>query len=238
MYAFHAIKSSLVIEMTDEEYVFRSECADRKRVARGSCNKRSHAGKGGRVKMPSDYMTKKERDKMNGEVQSYKLNSPMKWAQFKRMPDDIKREYLSTIMGKYNPQQAALAEMFGISRNTVCNMFRELGIHFRGNVSAVRTGRNDAFWAWVRGAEKAEPEQKSTQPKPTLIIDGVNCSAEVKTVGQESLNGVNFRYTIPPINGVLEFSNTTAQDAFNAAYALLTTAELQKLVITWEAAHE
>lgn len=105
--------------MTDEEYVFRSECADRKRVARGSFNKRSHAGKGGRVKMPSDYMTKKERDKMNGEVQSYNLNSPMKWAQFKRMPDDIKREYLSTIISKYNPQQKALAEMFGVSRNTV-----------------------------------------------------------------------------------------------------------------------
>lgn len=175
---------------------------------------------------------------MNGEVQSYNLNSPMKWAQFKRMPDDIKREYLSTIISKYNPQQKALAEMFGISRNTVCNMFRELGIPFRGNVSAVRTGRNDAFWAWVRGAEKAEPEQKSTQPKPTLIIDGVDCSAGIKPVGQESLNGVNLRYTIPPVNGVLEFSNTTAQDAFNAAYALLTTAELQKLVITWEAEHE
>lgn len=41
-----------------------------------------------------------------------------------------------------------------------------------------------------------------------------------------------------PINGVLEFSNTTAQDAFNAAYALLTTVELQKLVITWEAAND
>ena len=188
--------------------------------------------------MPSDYMTKKERDKMNGEVQSYNLNSPMKWAQFKRMPDDIKREYLSTIISKYNPQQAALAEMFGISRNTVCNMFRELGIPFKGNVSAVRTGRNDAFWAWVNSATVAEPEQKSTPPKPTLIIDGVDCSAETKVAGLESLNGVNLRYTMPPVNGVLEFSNTTAQDAFNAAYKLLTTAELQKLVITWEAAHE
>lgn len=98
---------------------------------------------------------------MNGEVQSYNLNSPMKWAQFKQMPDDIKREYLSSIISKYNPQQAALAEMFGISRNTVCNMFRELGIPFRGNVSAVRTGRNDAFWAWVNSATVAEPEQES-----------------------------------------------------------------------------
>lgn len=233
MYAFHAIRSSLVIEMTDEEYVFRSECADRKRTARGSFNKRSHAGKGGSVKMPSDYMTKKERDKMNGEVQSYNLNSPMKWAQFKRMPDDIKREYLSTIISKYNPQQAALAEMFGISRNTVCNMFRELGIPFRGNVSAVRTGRNDAFWIWVNSTNEVM-QDVSEEPSPV---------AEIATPIEQVMEPAEKPNKPPmgagiPINGVLEFSNTTAQDAFNAAYALLTTAELQKLVITWEATHE
>lgn len=208
--------------MTDEEYVFRSECADRKRVARGSFNKRSHSGKGGRVKMPSDYMTKKERDKMNGEVQSYNLNSPMKWAQFKRMPDDIKREYLSAIISKYNPQQAALAEMFGISRNTVCNMFRELGIPFRGNVSEVRTGRNNVM------------QDVSEEPSPVAEI-----ATPIEQVMEpaEKPNKPSMGAGIP-INGVLEFSNTTAQDAFNAAYALLTTVELQKLVITWEAAND
>nr|DAZ43374.1 MAG TPA: excisionase [Caudoviricetes sp.] len=219
--------------MTDEEYVFRSECADRKRVARGSFNKRSHAGKGGRVKMPSDYMTKKERDKMNGEVQSYNLNSPMKWAQFKRMPDDIKREYLSTIISKYNPQQKALAEMFGVSRNTVCSMFKELGIPFRSNVSEVRTGRNDAFWAWVNSTNEVM-QDVSEEPLPVV---------EVATPTEPVIKPAESPRSCPvgvgiPINGVLEFSNTTAQDAFNAAYALLTTAELQKLVITWEAAHE
>ena len=219
--------------MTDEEYVFRSECADRKRVARGSFNKRSHAGKGGRVKMPSDYMTKKERDKMNGEVQSYNLNSPMKWAQFKRMPDDIKREYLSAIISKYNPQQAALAEMFGISRNTVCNMFRELGIPFRGNVSEVRTGRNDEFWAWVNSTNEVM-QDVSEEPSP---------AAEIATPIEQVMEPAEKPNKPPmgagiPINGVLEFSNTTAQDAFNAAYALLTTVELQKLVITWEAAND
>mgnify|MGYP002522580383 CR=1 FL=1 len=172
--------------------------------------------------MPSDYMTKKERDKMNGEVQSYNLNSPMTWAQFKQMSDDIKREYLNLIISRYNPQQAALAEMFGISRNTVCNMFRELGIPFRGNVSAVRTGRNDAFWAWVNSTNEV---MQDVSEEPSTV-------AEIATPTKPTM-GVGI-----PINGVLEFSNTTAQDAFNAAYALLTTVELQKLVITWEAAND
>mgnify|MGYP001248187255 FL=1 len=45
--------------MTDEKFVFVSDCADKKRTARGIHNKRTHAGKGGKVIFPSDYLTRK-----------------------------------------------------------------------------------------------------------------------------------------------------------------------------------
>lgn len=203
--------------MTDEEYIFRTECAEKKRTARGSFNRLSHAGKGGRVKMPSDYMTKKERDQMNGEVQSYTLRYPMKWEHFKRLPDDLKHEYLSAIISKYNPQREALAKMFGITPNTLYVTCREVGISFQNG--GTRKGRNDAFWAWVNGATEAEQEAapEIVEEKPAQKPQG----------GSEA-----------PESGMLVFSDTTAQDAFNVAYALLTTVELQKLVITWEAAND
>lgn len=123
--------------------------------------------------------------------------------------------------------------MFGISRNTVCNMFRELGIPFRGNVSEVRTGRNDEFWAWVNSTNEVM-QDVNEEPSPV---------AEIATPIEQVMEPAEKQNKPPmgagiPINGVLEFSNTTAQDAFNAAYALLTTVELQKLVITWEAAND
>lgn len=62
--------------MTDEKFVFTSDVADKKRTARGAHNKKAHAGKGGKVKFPADYMTKKELTAMSGEVKSYKMNSP------------------------------------------------------------------------------------------------------------------------------------------------------------------
>lgn len=204
--------------MTDEEYIFRTECAEKKRVARGNFNRLSHAGKGGRVKMPSDYMTKKERDKMNGEVQSYNLNSPMKWKQFKQMPDDIQREYINSLIEKFVPQQTAIAEMLGISAGTINKLCRErLGISFeRGGAHG--EGRNAAFWAWVNGATEADQEAapEASEEKPAQ-----------KPQGAEA-----------PESGMLVFSDTTAQDAFNAAYALLTTVSMRRVVITWEAAHE
>ena len=54
--------------MNDEKYVFINDCAEKKRTARGIHNKRTHAGKGGKVIFPSDYLTRKEREAMNGEV--------------------------------------------------------------------------------------------------------------------------------------------------------------------------
>lgn len=205
--------------MTDEEYIFRTECAEKKRTARGSFNRLSHAGRGGRVKMPSDYMTKKERDKMNGEVQSYNLNSPMKWMQFKRMPDDIQREYINSLIEKFDPQQTAIAEMLGVSAGTLNKLCRErLGISFeRGGAHG--EGRNAAFWAWVNGATEAEQEAtpEATEEKPAQKPQG----------GAEA-----------PESGMLVFSGATAQDAFNAAYALLATASMRRVVISWEAEHE
>ena len=205
--------------MTDEEYIFRTECAEKKRTARGSFNRLSHAGRGGRVKMPSDYMTKKEREKMNGEVQSYNLNRPMQWEQFKQMPDDIKREYIKSLMEKFNPQQIAIAEMLGVSTRTLNNLCREqLGISFKRG-GAPGESRNAAFWAWVNGATESEQEAapEIVEEKPAQKPQG----------GAEA-----------PASGTLVFSDTTAQDAFNAAYALLAAARMRRVVISWEAAHE
>ena len=54
--------------MTDEKYTFVTDVAEKKRIARGSFNKRTHNGKGGKVRFPSDYLSNKERNKMNGEI--------------------------------------------------------------------------------------------------------------------------------------------------------------------------
>lgn len=217
--------------MTDEEYIFRTDTAEKKRTARGSFNRLSHAGRGGRVRMPSDYMTKKERDAMNGEVQSYNLSEPMKWEQFKLLTDDIKREYITSIVSKYDPQQSAISQMLNVAPNTLHVLCKRLGITFRH--SGCDKSRNDAFWAWVNGTNEVM-QDVSEEPSPV---------AEIATPIEQVMEPAEKPNKPPmgagiPINGVLEFSNTTARDAFNAAYALLTTVELQKLVITWEAAHE
>lgn len=97
---------------------------------RGIHNKRTHAGKGGKVIFPSDYLTRKEREAMNGEIKTYALNRPMRWKEFKLLPDDVRREYIENLQKRFDVQQKDLAAMFGVSVQTVGLETKKLGIKF------------------------------------------------------------------------------------------------------------
>ena len=89
--------------MEDEKYVFFQDVREKKVTGYSARKQRSHCGKGGRVKFPSDYLTKKELKNMSGECKSYRMNSPMKWLEFRFMPRDLQIAYIKAIKEKYNP---------------------------------------------------------------------------------------------------------------------------------------
>lgn len=93
--------------LSDEQYELMQDTRDKAITARSARHTRTHCGKGGAVKFPSDNLTKKERDAMNSECKSYRLNDPMNYEQFKSLPDDLKALYLNAIIKKYNPHLAS-----------------------------------------------------------------------------------------------------------------------------------
>lgn len=113
--------------MTDEEYLFRQTERDRKRVGRGALHKKG-GSKSKKCSLPSDNLTAKELKKMSGPVVSYKMNAPVKWAEFKQWPDEIQRDYISLLIGKYSVGTPELAKMFGVKDDTVAILRRALGI--------------------------------------------------------------------------------------------------------------
>ena len=165
--------------MTDEKYVFVSDVIDKKQTARSARSRRTHTGKGGRAKLPSDYMTKKELEAMNGECKTYRLNSPMKWFEFKAMPDDIKISYIKLIREKYGATDSAIADMLGIHKVTFCNERKRIGMEATckgGNPGYDKEG----FRAWVNGV----PAQKKEQEVPQEVQVEVPQAEEQSTVAQ------------------------------------------------------
>lgn len=164
--------------MKDEEYVLRQENRDRAITARSAHSRRTHCGRGGRVKLPSDYMTKKELNAMNGECETYRLNEPMKWFDFMKMPDEHKVTYIKLLRNKFGVPLRPLAEMFGTSFSTVSIELKKLGI-----ASGKSTGRpkwdKEGFLMWVNGVpvEQAElPVIETPGEEPVEVLE-TKCAA-------------------------------------------------------------
>lgn len=114
--------------LPDEQWVMIEDSINKKNVARSSRGRRTHCGKGGSVKFPSDYLTRKELKAMNGEVKSYRLNEPMTWDEFKVLPDDIKVMYIKTTRERYHVPNNVLAEAMKVSYPYFCRLLRSLGL--------------------------------------------------------------------------------------------------------------
>lgn len=149
--------------MKDEEYVLRQENRDRAVTARSARNKRTHCGRRGRVKLPSDYMTKKELQKMNGEVKTYRLNEPMKWVEFKAMPDEHKETYIKLLRSKWNVPDKYIAHMMQINQMYISKELQRLGLNTGSRSGRIKWDK-EAFLAWVHGIPTEAIEETVDEP--------------------------------------------------------------------------
>ena len=133
--------------MPDEQYVMISDSIEKKKIAHSSHNRKTHCGKGGRVKFPSDYLSKKELKAMNGEVKSYNLNKPMTWEEFRSMPQDLQIMYIKKLRNEFGVPDSVLGKAMGICRSSFSKAMRDLNLSLGKGAGA--TGRQ-----WF-GSEKS-----------------------------------------------------------------------------------
>ena len=143
--------------MNDEKYIFFQDVKEKKVTGYSARKQRSHCGKGGRVKLPSDYLTKKELKNMSGECKSYRMNSPMKWHEFKSMPRDLQIAYIKAIKEKYNPSIDAIAKMMGADRANLSRYLLSLG--FEKRERGQHPWDKEGFAEWCFGLQKTEESQ-------------------------------------------------------------------------------
>lgn len=151
--------------MTDEVYEFIQDCKEKAHTARSARNTRTHCGKGGRVKFPSDNLTKKEREAMNGECKSYRLNDPMSYAEFKELPDDLKEVYLNSIIKRYDAPLNAISKAMGMDGSTLSWLIKRLELKVAHDTNRGRSGWDkDGFYAWWNGIKKETDNPTVDEP--------------------------------------------------------------------------
>lgn len=232
--------------MRDEEYVYYQDLREKKVTGYSARKQRSHCGKGGRVKLPSDYLTKKEIQNMSGECKSYRLNEQMQWAEFKAMPTDIQAIYLNALRQKYNVSDAQLAKMFGVAQPTASAYLRKNGLNRSGAFSGKEEWDKEGFWAWVHGVPKkeecqsvqedsAEEDQEPFEVEMTAeeakeILDILD---EVEPVREEPKKEKEVRFKkVIPTTGSMTYEGMTF-DILTSISDLLGNTKV-KLSVSWE----
>lgn len=170
--------------MNDEKYVFFQDVKEKKVTGYSARKQRSHCGKGGRVKLPSDYLTKKELKNMSGECKSYRMNSPMKWQDFKAMPRDLQIAYIKAIKEKYNPPIVAIAKMMEIDRANLSRYLNSLG--FEKGERGAHPWDKMGFAEWCFGVPKTEECQSVEEVKEEIPVEEVMQTEEV-TIAEDDL---------------------------------------------------
>lgn len=228
--------------MKDEQYVYIQDLKEKKTIGRGSFNKRTHVGGSGKKKWAAELMSNKELAKMNGELKTYRLNDPMTWAEFRALPDDIKKMYINAIRERFNPCDSAIAQMLGTDPSTFLKRLKRLGLpHGSGKLG--KEWDRAGFEAWAKVEKPTEAYQSLPKPteeavtEVTEVTEETEEKNEVKYIECPTLTKEDIKRLFPtrtkaiPKAGKMEFEGTT-ENIVEAIASLLGGAEV-RLTITW-----
>lgn len=184
--------------MTDFDY----EVLQKKRLAYSARHKVNGA-KSRKCSLPSDRMTRKEREKMNGEIASVNLNKPMKWEEFKNLPLTLKTAYIDGLINKFGNAigYSSLGRMFGVSYKTVTMWFGYWHLPEAKCSGRVSYENKQAFTAFCNGEfeQIIDPDKDDTCEINEAESDaastdlGTESAADIDT---EECNVASFAFTI------------------------------------------
>ena len=192
--------------MPDEQYVMISDSIEKKKIAHSSHNRKTHCGKGGRVKFPSDYLSKKELNAMNGDVKSYSLNKPMTWEEFRSMPQDLQIMYIKKLRNEFGVPDIVLSKAMGVCKSSFSKAMRDLNLSLGKSAGAtgkkwLNSEKSSKFYEYWNKFNKKEDavEEDSVEEKNEAVeeMDISKAFAQIGTYATE--NDLSTKITNDPV---------------------------------------
>lgn len=167
--------------MNDFDY----DVLQKKRIAAGARNmKRGSRSK--RCSLPSDNLTPAQLKRRNGPVSTYKLDEPMRWDDFKAMPVDLQKQYLTNLVETYGATNEMLGDMFYVHPTHVGTVKKALGVvsHNPHRLIGEKKAIRDQMWAaFCNGVVGGGDAVKETPKEPKkLEALPVRCPDELEEV--------------------------------------------------------
>ena len=170
--------------MTDAQFAFISDIRERKGMARGSYAK-VNGSKSKKCTLPSDFLTEKERKKLNGECGVWDFRHFYTFESFKEMPLRIQVEYINNLIDKWSVSISVISvELFGKNTNYLYEYAKRNGITWHKQAKTSKS-LTLAFISAIRASrehsEPSEPEVEIELPEEEKPVESEKTASEEKT---------------------------------------------------------
>lgn len=159
--------------MTDAAYIYYSDIREKKKTATGAY----HVKRGSKTKkctLPSDYLSRKEIEKMNSECTTVKLNEPMTWNEFIHLSKNLQENYLNHLIVNRGASISSIsADLFGMAKNSLAKYIREHNL----NVDPASRRSKKDIQMWEKFLHKKvtdldeAPWGTDIRPQVTSVLD-------------------------------------------------------------------
>ena len=105
-------------------------------------------------------------------MSTYKLDAPMRWADFKSMPVDLQKRYLTNLVETYGATNEMLGDMFYVHPTRVGTVKRALGVvsHNPHRLIGEKKAIRDQMWAaFCNGVVGGGDAVKETPKEPKKL---------------------------------------------------------------------
>ena len=200
--------------MNDAEQMFRQTEIERKRLSYGDKHKKRGGGR--YVRLPSDNLTRKEREAMNGEIKVWQEKPFYTFEEFKELPDDVQLKWINSLINRYDVGIGGISRIIAPSANR--NILHDY-MERKGLLEYVNAGGRGG--AAAKGAGKLRSDYDAYMAKPKEIEQDADPAIRIEWLGEQKMGGCKMtirqysdaQRALGVLEGLSEGMSTTAQAA-------------------------
>lgn len=180
--------------MTDVLYVYNQDIKEKKSAGYGAFHKKN-GSKSKKCNFPSDYLSRKEKNKMNGTVSTLNLGRFYTWEEFKKFSTDFQVEYLQSLADNYTVGVDAIAgEVFGITGQSMKQYLVNHGVDGKVQFKGVRGSRVKRMY--LHEAVRKQRQEDEPKPEEQPVQEETKATQETVEVKEEKKISTVLRSTI------------------------------------------
>ena len=150
--------------MNDFDY----DARQKKNIA-ASARHRVSGAKSKRCTLPSDYLTEKQRQELNGAVESVNLNKPITWQELKALPPSLAKEYCETLHRVHKATIKGASRMFGVDQTAYKPFLRQIGAVVQRQTGKPCKEDAETFARFLGEIPATEKPPEAARPAPEML---------------------------------------------------------------------